>query len=381
MLRICIISHSAYGAMLSGVAGHIGGVELQTAMTARWLAGRGHQVSLITWDEGQKDDVINGVRIIKTCRKNSGLRGVRFLYPRWISLNRAMSKAASDIYYQNCGEYVTGQVALWCKMHGRRFVYSVASDPDCDPRLPEMKTLRERVLYRYGLHNAERIIVQTNKQKKMLYEGFNLNSAVLPMPSLEVGEHKDQQQASSNFDNFRVLWIGRIARVKRLELLFEIAKKLPEIQFDVAGSPDVEDCYSRKALSEMKTFKNIIYHGRVPRDQIPGLYKKASILCCTSLYEGFPNTFLEAWSRGIPTVTTVDPDDIITDYRLGIHAIDAEGLIAGIRMITEEKPIRDEMSANSQKYFIEKHSTDKALSRFEDLFWEVRKGKKAKINR
>src|SRR5690348_2266728 len=111
---ICIVAHSAYGALSGGVTGQLGGVERQTSMLARWLAGRGHRVTFITWDEGQGDDcVIDGVRVIRVCKQSDGIPGLRFLAPRWTSLNEALSKADAAVYYQNCGEHVTGQVALW----------------------------------------------------------------------------------------------------------------------------------------------------------------------------------------------------------------------------------------------------------------------------
>ena len=149
--------------MTGGQGGHVGGVERQTSLLARWLAGRGREVSLATWDEGSPaDEHVDGVRIIKICRRDAGSAGAAVFHPRWNGpYARASPAAGADVYYQNCAEYVTGQLALWCRRHGRRFVYSVASEPDCDRRLPEMRTRRERVLYRYGLRHADRVIVQT----------------------------------------------------------------------------------------------------------------------------------------------------------------------------------------------------------------------------
>ena len=153
---VCFVAHFAYGALAGGNGGHIGGVERQTSLMAKWLAARGHRVRLVTWDEGQKDgESIDGVQVFKLCRQNAGLPGLRFFRPRWSSLNAAMKRADADVYYHNCGEYVTGQVAMWCRRHGRKFVYSVASDPDCDVRLPEMHSLRERLLYRHGLFRTD----------------------------------------------------------------------------------------------------------------------------------------------------------------------------------------------------------------------------------
>jgi len=53
-MKLCLVAHFAYGAALGGMHGHIGGVEWQTNLLAKWLAPQGHSVSLVTWDEGQK---------------------------------------------------------------------------------------------------------------------------------------------------------------------------------------------------------------------------------------------------------------------------------------------------------------------------------------
>ena len=101
---ICIISHFAYGAMTGGRSGHIGGVEWQTSLTAKWLAAKGYTVSMLTWDEGgPAEEQIDGVRVIKICKKEAGRRGLRFFHPRWSSLIQAMRRANADVYYHNCG--------------------------------------------------------------------------------------------------------------------------------------------------------------------------------------------------------------------------------------------------------------------------------------
>jgi hypothetical protein len=73
-LGICLVAHNTYGAMAGGSSGFVGGVERQTSLMARWLAGKGHAVSMLTWDEGQPDNVIiDGVRVIKVCGREAGL--------------------------------------------------------------------------------------------------------------------------------------------------------------------------------------------------------------------------------------------------------------------------------------------------------------------
>ena len=67
---------------------------------ARWLAARGYPVQMLTWDEGQPDEIeIDGVRVFKICRLDGGLVGLRFFHPRWTGLVRAMRRADADLYY------------------------------------------------------------------------------------------------------------------------------------------------------------------------------------------------------------------------------------------------------------------------------------------
>lgn len=380
-MKICIIAHFAYGALAGGKTGHAGGVERQTSLTAKWLAARGHNVSFLTWDEGQDDEIeIDGVRVIKFCRKEAGIPGLRFFYPRWTSLIAGMKKANADLYYQNCGEYITGQVAMWCYQNGRRFVYSAANDSDCDPMLPEMRTLRERLLYRYGLHHADKIISQTEKQRQMLVAGFGLDSTVLPMPCPGPAESeflspKGPVESTKN----RVIWVGRINEAKRLELLLDVAEMMKDVQFDVAGKPDKDSDYTRGLIARAGKLPNVTMHGMVSRERMPEFYRNASLLCCTSSFEGFPNTFLEAWSQGIPIVSTFDPDDLIANRELGFRAIDRDSIVNGIRKLIGTEDLWKKVSGNARKYYLKNHAVEPVMLRYEQLFLDtLRKGETAK---
>src|SRR5688572_11738763 len=113
---ICIVSHNGYGAISGGARGYIGGIEWQTSLLARWLAQRGHRVSFVTWHEGGTDEeTINGVRVLKICRREQGMKGLRFFHPRWTRLCSTLRRADAEVYYHNGGEAVTGQIGLWCR--------------------------------------------------------------------------------------------------------------------------------------------------------------------------------------------------------------------------------------------------------------------------
>jgi glycosyltransferase involved in cell wall biosynthesis len=369
-LNICMVAHLAFGALSGGIQGHIGGVEKQTAMMARWFVAHGHKVTFVTWDQGQPDGVeYDGIKVLKLCRREDGFYGTRFFHPRWTSLVRALKNANADVYYHNCGEYVTGQVAIWCRIKGKKFIYSVASDLDCLRSLPGMHSRRERLLYRFGLRNSDLILVQTRKQKDMLREGFALDSVVVPMPCEGPSGEFDIPSPPS-IANARVLWIGRYTPVKRPEMFLELARMCPEYQFDLVG-PAYDDEYSRNISEQAKQIHNVFCHGAVPRNKVTELYKNAACLCCTSESEGFPNAFLEAWSHGLPVVSTFDPDMIIQENNLGMVATTSSGLASRLREIISSKNLWEACSKRSRLYFMENHSMNLAMEKIEGLFRSV----------
>jgi len=364
---ICFVALNAFGALSSNNKSHAGGIEQQQSLMAKWLAKKGWRVSMITWDEGYQDGVdIEGVKAYKVCKREDGIPVIRFFYPRWSSLNAALARANADIYYYNCGDLGLGQVVLWAHRNERKVIYSIASDPDCDPRLPVLSQLRERVLYRYGLKYSDCLFAQTYRQQAMLQSGFGRDSVVLSMPSQGLDEADGEDFSLLEKTTFRVLWVGRVSKEKRLEWLFEMAKRCPDIDFDVVGAANIGTEYSDGLSNESLGLDNVHMHGRIVRNEIGKYFHRASVLCCTSLYEGFPNTFLEAWSIGLPVVTTFDPDGIVSKYRLGYVSETIESLVSEIKRLSEDGADRTSVGENAKAYFEANHAVERSMRRFED---------------
>jgi glycosyltransferase involved in cell wall biosynthesis len=118
----------------------------------------------------------------------------------------------------------------------------------------------------------------------------------------------------------------------------------------------------------------VTMHGSVARDRMPEFYRQAAFLCSTSEFEGFPNTFLEAWSHGLPVVSTFDPDDLIATVGLGATAGDVQGLIAGIRQLLGSPKRYQQSSANARRYYLENHTVEAVMPQFERVFRDAVNG-------
>ena len=100
-------------------------------------------------------------------------------------------------------------------------------------------------------------------------------------------------------------------------------------------------------------------------------YAQADLLICTSVYEGFPNVFLEAWSVGTPVVTTCDPDGLIDREGLGAAAADLDVMAAAIGKLAADKDLHRRVSTASRDYFDSNHRLDPAMRAFENYFVDV----------
>lgn len=363
--RICIVSHAAYRALTGRGSGHIGGVENQTSLLARWLVSRGYAVDFVTWREGDaSEEMVDGVRVLPICRQTDGVRGIRFVHPRWTSLISALRRSGADVYYHNTAECVTGQVGLWCRLSGRRFVFSAASHADCDAALPCLPTRRERILYRLGLRLAAAVVVQTETQRRMMKANFRRDAEVIPMPCPEPDAHRVLDPKAGP-PSRRALWVGRICDLKRPELFLEAARQAPDLQFDLVGPLDGVE-FGERIIAQARSIPNLTYHGPVVPAGMPEAYQRAGCLVCTSHLEGFPNTFLEAWSQGLPVVSTWDPDDVIRRRGLGVACEDnARSVVAGVRAVIESAGDWTGASARARTYYMTTHRPDLTFTALE----------------
>jgi glycosyltransferase involved in cell wall biosynthesis len=350
----------------------VGGAEVQQTILARLLARRGYRVSLVTNDYGQPDGtVVDGVTVYRTYRLDAGIPVLRFLHPRLTSLWAALRRADADIYYQRSAGMTTGVVAEFARRHGRRSIFAGASDNDFERGREQIRFARDRWLYWRGLRGVDRIVAQNPAQQRLCREHFGREAILVPSC------YELPEGAARTGPGELVLWVATIHEYKRPEWVLEVAKRLPHRRFVMIGGISTRGTrltpgYYEGIERAARGVPNLEFKGWLPLGEVEPYFDRARVFLNTSVYEGVPNTFMQSWARGVPTVSTVD---------VGARA-DGECVYPVVKSIEEgaeqvERLFADELhwaraSARCREYFDANHSPAEALARYERIFAELR---------
>lgn len=359
-LQVCFVAPAIYPVLSGDTAlTLVGGAEVQQAILARELAHRGHRVSVICMDHGQPDgEVIDGVSVFRSHAPKAGIPGIRFFHPRFSSIWQAMARADADIYYQRSCAAMTGFVSAFSARHGRISIFASASDLDFAPTYPLLRHWRDKKIYHWGVKNASAIVVQTQRQHDECLNQFGLESTRINSCYDYHGRPAEHGGA--------ILWVGSIKPLKRPELFVEVARACPKHRFKMVGGGSHADLASlRRAAAGLD---NLAIVGFVPFAQVEQHFDGASLLVNTSVSEGFPNTFLQAWSRGTPSVSFFDPGVQIDGRPLGLVAKSLAEMVVQVQALKADEATWQSHGADCSMHVREKHSVDRAISDYESLF-------------
>ncbi|SRR5581483_4744837 len=365
-MRICLVGLDNLPVLAPEYRQHtIGGESVQQTLLGRALARRGHDVSMVVADLGQIDGAQwEAIRVFKAYRPDAGAPVLRFIHPRWTGLWTALKRADADVYYTSCAGMHVGLLALFCRRFRRRFVFRSASDTDCDSSRLLVRFARDRWLYAYGLRRADAILVQSAFQAATMARNYGLASRVAGMLV-----EKAVPAATRDID---VLWVSNIRQVKRPDRILELAERLPDWTFHmVGGSLSGEEALFRDVARACAAKTNVVFHGRLSYWETNDLYGRAKVLVNTSDVEGFPNSYLQAWSRGVPVVTLIDPDGVIEREGLGIAGKSPAQLLAAIGHLLHDATAWKAASDRCRAFMAREYGEDKVLAAYLDTFEEV----------
>lgn len=365
-LRICFVNPYGYRLFDPASAGPwtrpFAGAEVQQYYLATALAAReDFDVRMIVEERAERvAPAAEGVRMLPVPPRPPRVDRVRaFLpYPS-VPYLRAMRRADADVYLQRGGAVLTGDVALFCRVTGRRFVFMVAHDWDCDRHHEQGRHLLTGRYYRAGLRAADLVYAQSGLQRGNLRRHHGVESSVFR------SVHPDRAPGPEPRDH--VLWVSRCVEWKRPLAFLDLAARFPRTPFVMIaprypGGAELRADVERRAAE----LGNVVVHDFVPFADTAGFFARALAFVNTSDAEGFPNTFVQAARAATPVLSlSVDPDGMLARAGMGFCAGgDPDRLAAELGRVLTDDATRERYGACGRRYFLREHDLAAGVARF-----------------
>ena len=277
------------------------------------------------------------------------------LYTDVLAIYRLIRKLSPDIIYKQGLDYTAAVGVYYAKLHKIQMILHIASKRDvekskCQFGIKGIFDFFNQTIAKYVIKNASKIICQAKYQNILLQSNYG-RACDLILPNFHpIPENIIQKTAP-----IKIVWIANFKPLKQPVLFVKLAdhfKEKQNIKFIMIGRPG-SGTWQRSLFEKMNRLSNIEYRGELPIDEVNEVLSKSHILVNTSEYEGFSNTYIQAWMRKVPVVAlNSDPDDVIKTKGIGFHSKTFDQMVQDVRMLVENRKLREELGERSQKFSI-----------------------------
>lgn len=184
----------------------------------------------------------------------------------------------------------------------------------------------------------------------------------------------DETRTELSIGNDKVLlFVGRLAKVKRVEILIALTNALLEEGLDVktiiVGDGPCKAYYEK--LAEPIN-KSVIFTGWLHRTQTFKFYQIADVFVLPSLSEGLPTVLLEASAAGKPSVASnvSGVSDIVIHGETGylVRKFDIDSYKTYVKNLLEDDDLARKMGARASEYVKENFNWDVVVDKYEKLY-------------
>jgi len=280
-----------------------------------------------------------------------------------IPLYRALRSIAPQAIYQRVACGYTGICAWYARRHGARMVWHVASDSDLTRRglvagRNPLRPLLEKRSIEYAIRRANCIVVQTQHQAELLQKTYARTAdAVVP------NFHPPPKERIDKTGPMSVVWIGNFKPLKQPEAFVRLAARLGDlsrVRFVMVGAPSSgsgDQAWSAALMASIRSTPNLEYLGEQSQDKVNELLARAHVYVNTSQFEGFANTFIQAWMREVAVISLhVNPDGVFEREGVGVHAGSEDELMRAVRQLIVDAALRGSYTSRGLRYAMRSHS-------------------------
>ena len=175
-------------------------------------------------------------------------------------------------------------------------------------------------------------------------------------------------------DQINITIVSRLVSHKNIEKIIRAISDLnnPLIYLNIIGDgPELNQL--QKISLESNNKDNIIFHGKLNRDDINHIFLKSDIYVQASNYEGLPHSLLEAMSYGIPVLCTPvgECKEILGNEDRGYILdlpVSKNNIKSKISEIIGEKNIANKKGERGKDFINEKYNLTNSFNLYKNLF-------------
>jgi glycosyltransferase involved in cell wall biosynthesis len=160
-------------------------------------------------------------------------------------------------------------------------------------------------------------------------------------------------------------WMARMAPVKNPQLLLEVAKQLPEVQFVMAGGGDLLESINANAPTNVKV---------IGWADAATFWSAVDVAISTSDNEGMPVALIEAQLAGVPVIATNvgSNSEVIQDEVTGLIASrSVDALVGAVNRFTSLPSLIRTQGGKGRERASKEFSLEKMIRSHADLYREV----------
>ena len=343
-----------------------GGAEIQILYLINACKQQNWEIHYIFEDKGTNIKNKENIVLHPLCKmKNYKFCGKGwFLYEKQIL--RELNAIKPDTIYTRIGSSWIGIATSYAKNHKVKHAHALASDSSVTRKLlgKPLYPLFSQIETYYinkGLVGADVIIAQNVFQQQMLSKRYGKESILVNQMTPSV----DESCLQKKYNKIKIIWVANFKELKHPELFVQLAK-------DLKGHSDRIEMYMcgrstskyNNLLQDLNHIDYLNYLGSLDQEQVFDLMNEAHILVNTSEYEGFSNTFVQAWMRKVVVVSmNSNPSDILTSQGIGFLTPNMTNLVATIHKLIEHPEIISELGEKSYQYALENHDLNKNMKK------------------
>ncbi len=306
-----------------------GGGEKQFYEISRWMARRGHDVSMLTCRfPGQaQEDFLDSVRVIRVGLtrepKTGGAR--RVILPIFLYALKTMKEATrSHPDLVHCNTYFPvypGEMTHWSQgvplVTTFHDVYGLAGWIDAQRSIVWGLLGHLATVVAAKLPHDRIIAVSPQCKRKLLALGIREETITVIPNGIDL-ELFDSTRAEKL--PYQILYVGRLVHFKRVDVLIRalalVLKKIPEAKLKiVGGGPEYSNL--RKLVNELSLDAAVTFTGVTPTYEAAARYfKESTIFALPSVVEGESIAAKEAMAAGLPVIAVrVQGSGVVTLIR------------------------------------------------------------------